>query len=90
MIELQGQRSLSGKWVVYSAQDRYLRHEIYLTHLKTGYTKKLTTNRVGDFDPIWVAGSLTECGFEIAGMPKGKVSSDVFETIKTIRPCPLD
>ena len=89
-VDHSGDWSPDGKWVVYSAQDRYLRHEIYLTHLKTGYTKKLTTNRVGDFDPIWVTGSLTKCGFEIAGMPKGKVSSDVFETIETIRPCPLD
>jgi len=89
-VDHSGDWSPDGEWIVYSAQDRYLRHEIYVTHLKTGYTKKLTTNRVGDFDPIWVTGELTKCGFEIKGMPENDVSSDVFESIETIRPCPLD
>ena len=89
-VDHSGDWSPDGEWVVYSAQDRYLRHEIYVTHLKTGYTKKLTTNRVGDFDPVWVTGKLTKCGFEIEGMPKNDVSSDVFESIETVRPCPLD
>ncbi len=69
-VDHNGSWSPDGEWVVFAAQDRWFRHEIVTHHLESGFESVLTQNRVGDFDPIWLAGSLTECGFVPAPWPR--------------------